>query len=164
MKVYEIRDAMLDTLDIFLESAQDNTDKENYNDVMEYLKTELQNKSSNIIKYIRNMENHVLVLKTEVERLELIKKSKETKVKNLKNYLKNVLLILEKKKIDTDIGSYGLRKTSKVEITNIEKIPKVYLKEKYEVLVDKLSISTKLKAGEIVEGTMLLEDYSLQVR
>ena len=38
MKAYEIKNAMIDTLDIFLESNKDEMDKENYDDVMEYLR------------------------------------------------------------------------------------------------------------------------------
>ena len=44
MKAYEIKNAMIDTLDIFLESNQDEMDKENYNNVMEYLREELESK------------------------------------------------------------------------------------------------------------------------
>ena len=36
MKAYEIKNAMIDTLDIFLESNQDEMDKENYDDMMKY--------------------------------------------------------------------------------------------------------------------------------
>ncbi len=46
---------MIDTLDIFLELDQNESDKENYQYIMEFLKEELKNKSSNIIKYIRNI-------------------------------------------------------------------------------------------------------------
>lgn len=46
---------MIDTLDIFLELDQNESDKESYQYIMEFLKEELKNKSSNIIKYIRNI-------------------------------------------------------------------------------------------------------------
>ena len=56
MKAYEIIGAIEDTLDIFLESEGTESDKENYDYVMEFLKEELNNKSSSILKYIRNLE------------------------------------------------------------------------------------------------------------
>lgn len=67
MKAYEIKNAMIDTLDIFLESNQDEMDKENYDDVMEYLREELESKSSNIVRYIRNLELENIVAKTEID-------------------------------------------------------------------------------------------------
>ena len=45
MKAYEIVNGMIDTLDIFLESEQNEGDRENYEFVMEFLKDELQSKS-----------------------------------------------------------------------------------------------------------------------
>ncbi|MGL4955321.1 MAG: hypothetical protein ACRC4Y_07610 [Cetobacterium sp.] len=69
MKAYEIMNGMIDTLDIFLESEQSEGDKENYEFVMKFLKEELQSKSSNIIKYIRNISLEVEVLSQEEDRL-----------------------------------------------------------------------------------------------
>ena len=55
MKLYEITGAMEDVLDIFLESEGEVLDRENYEYTMSYLKEELKNKSSNFIKYIKNL-------------------------------------------------------------------------------------------------------------
>ena len=74
MKLYEIRNGMIDTLDIFLDSEQTEMDRENYNDIMEYLKEELKSKSTDLIKYIRNLELENTVTKLEIERLEDLKK------------------------------------------------------------------------------------------
>ncbi len=80
MKLYEIRNGMIDTLDIFLESDQTEIDRENYNDIMNYLKEELKSKSSDLIKYIRNLELENTVTKLDIERLEDLKKGKEKKI------------------------------------------------------------------------------------
>ena len=56
MKLYEIKNGMIDTLDIFLESEQTEIDGKNYEYVMTYLKEELKGKCSDLIKYIRNLE------------------------------------------------------------------------------------------------------------
>ena len=92
MKLYEIKNGMIDTLDIFLESEQTEMDRENYNDIMEYLKEELKSKSSDLIKYIRNLELENTVTKLEIERLEDLKKGKEKKIKSIKSYIKGCLL------------------------------------------------------------------------
>lgn len=164
MKAYEITGAMFDTLDIFLESEQGETDRDMYEEVMQYLKQELQNKGTNIIKYVRNLELEAVSAKLEIERLEALKKSKESKAKSLKNYLKNILVSLDKKKIETELGNYTLRKSSKVEILDMSKIPAEYIRVKEERTPDKTLIGQRWKLGEIIEGTAVVEDYSLQIR
>ncbi|UUV17568.1 siphovirus Gp157 family protein [Fusobacteria bacterium ZRK30] len=164
MKLYEARNAMVDSLDIFLESDQDNMDQEMYKENMEYLRTELANKSSNIIKYIFNINSDVSGIKEELDRLTKLKKSKESKMKNLKGYLVSTMESLNKLKIETDLGVYGLRRSSKVDIFNIDLIPEGYIREKREVSFDKKSIGADIKSGKLVEGARIIENYSLQLR
>lgn len=164
MKTYEIAGAMIDTLDIFLDSDQQEADRETYEDVMGYLKEELQNKSTNILKYIRNLELEAISVKTEIERLEDVKKNRENKVKSLKGYLKNVLIFLDKKKIETELGNYNLRKSSKVEIIDMSRLPEECLRIKQEVLPDKMLIAQKMKNGEEIEGAVIVEDYNLLIK
>ena len=164
MKAYEIKNAMIDTLDIFLESNQDKMDKENYDDVMEYLREELESKSSNIVRYIRNLELENVVAKTEIDRLEEIKKNREKKITSLKGYIKGILLELDKKKIETDLGNLSLRKTTSVEIVDLSKIPKEYLVIKEEKVPLKTLIKDSLKKNIAVSGAILKEDYSLLLK
>ncbi len=164
MKAYEIKNAMIDTLDIFLESNQDEMDKENFDDVMEYLREELESKSSNIVRYIRNLELENIVAKAEIDRLEELKKSREKKITSLKGYIKGILLELDKKKIETDLGNLSLRKTTSVEIIDLSKIPKEYLTVKEEIKPAKNLISESLKKNIAVSGAILKEDYLLKIK
>lgn len=164
MKLYEIKNGMIDTLDIFLESEQTEMDRENYNDIMEYLKEELKNKSSDLIKYIRNLELENTVTKLEIERLEDLKKGKEKKIKSIKSYIKGILLDLDKKKVETELGNLSLRKTTSVEITDITKIPKEYLVVKEEITPSKKLIGDSLKKNILIDGVVLKEDYSVLIK
>lgn len=164
MKLYEARNAMIESLDIFLESDQDEMDQEMYEENMGYLRSELANKSSNIIKYIFNINSDVSGIKEEVDRLSKLKKSKENKVKSLKEYLISTMESLNKSKIETDLGVYGLRRSSKVDIWNPEVIPNEYIREKKEISFDKKSISADLKLGKVIEGAKIIENYTLQLR
>ena len=164
MKLYEIKNGMIDTLDIFLESEQTEMDRENYNDIMEYLKEELKSKSSDLIKYIRNLELENTVTKLEIERLEDLKKSKEKKIKSIKSYIKGILLDLDKKKVETELGNLSLRKTTSVEITDITKIPKEYLVVKEEITPSKKLIGDSLKKNILIDGAVLKEDYSVLIK
>ena len=164
MKLYEIKNGMIDTLDIFLESDQTEIDRENYNDIMNYLKEELKSKSSDLIKYIRNLELENTVTKLEIERLEDLKKGKEKKIKSIKSYIKRILLDLDKKKVETELGNLSLRKTTSVEITDITKIPKEYLVVKEEVTPSKKLIGDSLKKNILIDGVVLKEDYSVLIK
>lgn len=164
MKLYEIKNGMIDTLDIFLESEQTEMDRENYNDIMEYLKEELKSKSSDLIKYIRNLELENTVTKLEIERLEDLKKSKEKKIKSIKSYIKGILLDLDKKKVETELGNLSLRKTTSVEITDITKIPKEYLVVKEEITPSKKLIGDSLKKNILIDGAVLKENYSVLIK
>ena len=164
MKAYEIVNGMIDTLDIFLESEQSEGDRENYEFVMEFLKDELQNKSSNIIKYIRNVSLEVEVLSQEEDRLEKLRKQKEKKVSSLKKYLTDILLNLDKNKIETELGNLGLRKSVSVAIDNLDLIPKKYIQKKIELVPDKRMLSELLKQGKNIKGAHLENKYTLQIR
>lgn len=164
MKLYEIKNGMIDTLDIFLEGEQTEVDRENYNYIMDYLKEELKSKSSDLIKYIRNLELENTVTKLEIERLEDLKKGKEKKIKSIKNYIKGILLDLDKKKVETELGNLSLRKTTSVEITDITKIPREYLVVKEEVTPSKKLIGDSLKKNILIDGAVLKEDYSVLIK
>jgi len=164
MKAYEIVNGMIDTLDIFLESDQNESDKENYDYIMKFLKEELENKSSNIIKYIRNVSLEIEILSQEEDRLEKLRKQKEKKVNSLKKYLTDILLNLDKNKIETELGNLGLRKSVSVAIDNLDLIPKRYIQKKVELVPDKRMLSELLKQGKNIKGVHLEDKYSLQIR
>lgn len=164
MKLYEIKSAMVDTLDIFLESERDEMDQEFYQESMELLKSELSNKSSSIIRYVRNLDSEVIGIKDELDRLTKAKKSRENKLNSLKGYLINTMMVLDKTKIESDLGSYGLRKSHPLEILDMSKIPEEFIRRKEEVSVDKRAVASFIKSGHEIQGAALVEKYSLQIR
>lgn len=163
MKLYEIRDDLLETLDLLTEIGEDELATENCMEMFQFLKEELKKKGDGILKYIRNLESEKQQVAEEVDRLEQIKKKKEGKLAFLKKYLVNIMLELEEKKIETDIGSYGIRKSSRVEVTDIEKLPLDFVKTKEEKVVDKVALGKYLKTA-LVEGAKLVEHYSFQIK
>jgi hypothetical protein len=164
MQLYKITEAMMDTLDIFLDSDQDEVDQEFYSETMNYLKEELNHKSSNIIKYLSNLDAEALAIKYEIDRLTKAKKSRERKSASLKSYLVNTMQVLKKTKIETDLGTFGLRKSTALDIYDMDKIPEEYLKVKKEISVDKREVTNHIKAGEVIEGAALVERYTLNIK
>lgn len=165
LKLYEIKNGMIDTLDIFLESEGSDSDKENYSEVMLFLKEELKSKSSNLLMYIRDMQAKSKAAKEEADRLLNLSKVRAKKVERLKNYLISTLQVLETKKIETDLGSYGIRKNpDKVEIYDLSALPEEFIRIKEEKEPDKEKIKNYLKEYGELAGARITTGYSLQLR
>lgn len=165
MKLYEIKNEMLDTLDLLLETeGVDELATENCQEMLSFLKEELEKKSDSILKYIRNLETERDMAKLEITRLDELKKKKEKKIEWLKGYIVSIMLELDKKKIETDLGSYGIRRSSKVEVLDLDKLPDEYVKTKVEKVADKVKIGEFLKKYGDLTGARLVDNYSLQIR
>ena len=163
MKLYEIGDAMIDNLNLFLESEGTELDEEVYNEVLDLLKRELANKSSNILKYLNNLQADLEQIKLEKQRLDKIKKSKESKYTKLADYVIYVMNTLDKAKIETEIGNYALRKSTKVEILDEKLIPEEYFNISIDKTVDKIALKEVLKSQE-VPGVRLATGYNLNIQ
>ena len=103
-------------------------------------------------------------LSQEEERLEKLRKQKEKKVNSLKKYLTDILLNLDKNKVETDLGNLGIRKSVSVAIDNLDLIPKKYIQKKIELVPDKRELSELLKQGKTIKGVHLESKYTLQIR
>lgn len=163
MTLYEIQETMIDNLNIFLESEGSEFDQEVYEEIMNILKIELSNKSSNILKYLNNLQADLEQIKLEKQRLDKIKKSKESKYKKLSDYIISVMTNLDKAKIETDIGNYALRKSTKVEILDEKLIPEEYFNISIDKTVDKLTLKEILKSQEI-PGVRLATGFNLNIQ
>lgn len=164
MKLYEIKDDLVQTLDVLLEVEEDELAKENCIEMLEFLKEELKNKSDSILKYLRNLTLEKESVESELERLEKLKKSKDNKIKRLKDYMINIMIQLNEKKIETDIGSYGLRRSTKVDIIDEKLIPEDFIKIKTERSLDKIGIANYIKQYGEMAGARIVESYSLQIK
>lgn len=164
MKLYEIKDDLVQTLDALLEVEEDDLAKENCIEMLQFLKEELKNKNDSILKYLRNLTLEKESVESELERLEKLKKSKDNKIKRLKDYMINIMIQLNEKKIETDIGSYGLRRSTKVDIIDERLIPEDFIKIKTERNLDKIGIANYIKQYGEMAGARIVESYSLQIK
>lgn len=164
LKLYEISQGMVEQLDIFLESEENDSDKANYNEIMLFLRDELKNKSSSLLAYICDLQAKSKIAKEEADRLLKLSKVRANKAERLKNYLVSTLQALEVKKIETDLGSYGLRRNPKVDVYDMSVLPKEFIRETVERKADKEKIKEYIKANGELQGARIVDSYSLQIR
>lgn len=165
LKLHEITQGMIDQLDIFLESEGSDFDKENYSEIMLFLRDELKNKSSSLLQYIQNLQMLNKSAKEEADRLQKLVKTRSNKIERLKNYLVATLQILETKKIETDLGSYGIRKSpDKVEVYDLSALPKEFIRIKEEKEPDKDKIKAYIREYGELDGARITCGYSLQIK
>ncbi|MGL5960558.1 MAG: siphovirus Gp157 family protein [Cetobacterium sp.] len=139
------------------------SDSDVYSELEDELKEQIKQKSTGIIKFIRNTESDVEQIKTEAKRLSELAKRKEKKIDNLKKYVALCLEVMGTKKIETNLGNISIRKSISTVID--EKV----LDKKYAVVeqvykFNKTEIKKLLETGEVIEGAKLVENSNITVR
>ena len=131
--------------------------EENKKQIIEELTVLLQQKSQNIIGYVRNNELTIEAMKVEEKRLSDMRKALENKNSKFKEYVKECMENSGLIKIDTALGSLSIAKSPiSVEIENEDEIPSEFKQEVVTVKVDKKAIADNFKAtGEVPNGVII---------
>lgn len=132
---------------------------------------DLDTKIENIGCYIKNLEAEVEAFKKEEDNLEARKKQTERKIEGLKRYLNCYLTACYPRDEDRAKWKFkspkvvlGYRKSSSVEVPDIEKLDKKYLKITTKVDPDKTAIKDAIKNGEEVEGAFIKQNINLNIK
>lgn len=134
--------------------------EENKKQIEEELTLLLQQKSQNIIGYIRNMELTAEAMKNEEKRISERRKQIENHVVRFKEYVKDCMENNGILKIETGLGTLSTAKSPiSVEIINESVIPDEYKTEVVTTKIDKKKIADNFKAtGELIEGVIIHTD------
>lgn len=141
-------------------------DQEQVEAIKEVIKAEIETKGTGIIALVRNWEADTVAIKSEIDRLTELKKSKENKIKNLKEYTKMCLQETDMKKVETSLGSMTLRKNAASLVIDDESlIDADYKQEVVTVKIDKKAIKEDItKNGVVVAGCHLEASTSLIIK
>lgn len=168
--LYQITDDILKLDALFLdmvdmETGEINGDVEQIEKMQHQLHEMLENKSENIIKYIKIMEYDNEVRKQEEKRLKKLRERDEKKIESIKNYVLNNMKKLDKKSIKTSIGSLNIRKSTST-IINEKELEKDERYWKTEIIdkFDKMTIKKLLQSGEVIKGAMLVENENINIK
>ena len=168
MNLYEIDLAIQQALEAALETTIDPETGEileqgNFEE-LEQLTAERDEKIENIAAYIKNLAAEADAIKAEEKALAERRKAKESKAERLKEYLANSMLIAGQTKFESAKCALSFRRSTSVNILDIDAIPEEYRKIKTEISADKTAIGKLLKAGEQIAGAELVEKQSLQIK
>jgi hypothetical protein len=119
-------------------------------------------KCGNAICYLNMLKHGIEDMKAEEKRIATMRKSLESRAKNLESAFAYVLKNMGDKEVITKYGVMKVRKNPpSVVIDDLSKVPTKFQHQKIEVTIDKTAIKAAIKAGEEVPGAHLEQGTSL---
>lgn len=164
LSLYNITNKFVEIMD---KAQEGELTEEEYNELGNELALELQNKSSNIIGYIKNSASLLDAMKAEEKRLADIRKQGEKKLDKFYQYVKENMERLGLEEIPTELGKLKITKNPmSIEIENEDEIPSEFKKEVTTTQVDKTAIKNHFKdTGEIIPGIIIVDNKtSLRIK
>lgn len=154
-----------------IESGEIYQTQEELDKAIDEVALDLDTKIENIGCYIKNLESDVEALKKEEDNLKARRKSAENKIEGLKKYLNGYLTAVypneddrRKWKFKTPRVVLGFRKSTTVEVPNLENLDKNFIKIKTETSADKKAIKDAITSGKEVKGAYLQENLNLSIK
>jgi hypothetical protein len=151
----------------FPKLIEEEMSEEDKKEVKKELTELLQQKSQNLIGYIRNIELTIEAMKNEEKRISEQRKVLESRLTKFKEYVKECMEQNGFTKIETQLGALSIAKNPiSVEIYDEAQIPDEYKTKVIEIKVDKTAIKKALKeTGEIIPGTRIIDNKtSLRIK
>lgn len=164
LSLYNITNKFVELMD---KAQEGQLTEDEYNELENELALELQNKSSNIIGYIKNSESLLEAMKAEEKRLADMRKQGEKKLEKFYQYVKENMQRLGLEEIPTELGRLKITKNPmSIEIENEDEIPAEFKKEVVTTQIDKTAIKNHFKdTGEIIPGIRIIDNKtSLRIK
>ena len=160
LTLYDIANEFERSLDNLLDHDNSDLIKE-----IESIEGEFKSKSTNVAKYIRNLEHLAIGIK-EIEKSQKDRRaSLEKKISRLKDYLRINFEKTNTEKIEGDDIVISMYKNPvKVNIIDEEKIPEEFFQIKETKLLNKDKIKESLKNGEDIPGCELIQEKRISIK
>lgn len=127
---------------------------------LEITEAERMTKGEGYVYVIKQLRSQAELLKAEAKRLQEIAKHYEASAEKLADRL--LQSVIAHGAIKTDFVSISTRKSKSVSITDESLLGAEYLRIKTEP--NKTAIKEALEAGQEVQGALIVENYSLNIR
>lgn len=125
---------------------------------------QLQAKAIDYCHVIKNLESDLDAIDAEIKRLRAMKDAKDKAIDRMKEAVRNAMLASGIDKIESSLFKLSLRRSESVEVVNIDQLPEMLTTVKKTVSADKVKIKEFIKSGLTVEGAVIKENYSLQIK
>ena len=122
---------------------------------------ELQGKSIAYLEFIGSREELNTRVDVEIKRLQAIKKQNNNLISNLKNRLLDAVKLYGK--FEVGLTTFGTRKSSSVQVEDVNSLPKELKVVKVTEQADKKAIKEALQRGETIEGCEIVESLNLKI-
>lgn len=123
---------------------------------------ELQNKAIAYHSVILAKDAFNMQIDNEIKRLQALKKRNNTLIDNLKNRLVGAIQTFGEFTIGTN--TFGLRKSERVEVKDVNLLPKEYKTIKVTEQADKIAIKKDLKLGKEIDNCYIVEQFNLKIK
>lgn len=170
MNLYEITEEMNTLEKLYWENIDDETGEIKNTEILEEFEKEIQilltNKGAQIIAQDRNTVATLEAIKTEIDRLQKIKKSLEKRNEFYKNFIIKSMENAGISEIKTDIGKIKLTKgRGKTEIYDLSLLDEKFTRiipETREPVKD--LIKKAIENGEEVQGARIIYEHGLSIK
>lgn len=164
--LYELSSDLLEIDELLNQMQEDDIAEEDQVKLAAQVKTEIEkqisSKNSNIIKYVRELNSDIDVIRSEEKRLAKVRKQRESKINYLKDILKDSLQMRGLKKVETPLGNITLRTNApSVVVDDIDDIPKDLCEVTTVVTPNKNQIKALIQEGKEIKGCHLVRSQSV---
>jgi len=123
--------------------------------------SQLQQKSIGYLEVIKKKEEYNSLIDAEIKRLQALKKQSNNTI----GFLKENLLKAVKTFGNYEVGlsKFGTRKSSSVEVEDVNSLPKEYKVVTVTERADKKKLKEALKSGKEIEGVRIEEHLNLKI-
>ncbi len=122
---------------------------------------QLQSKSIAYLSVIKSKESFNTQIDDEIKRLQAMKKRNNNLVTNLKNRLLDAVKLFGD--FESGLSKFGTRKSSSVEVENVNALPKEFKVIKVTEQADKSALKKAIKEGQEIEGVSIVEKLNLKI-
>jgi len=122
---------------------------------------ELNQKSISYLAVVKNKESFNTLIDDEIKRLQQLKKQNSTIISKLKDNLLQAVNLFGA--FEVGFNKFGTRKSSSVEVEDVNELPKEYKVVKVTEQADKAAIKKALQNGEKIPGCKIVEKKNLKI-
>lgn len=131
---------------------------------LEEVTARFEDKAEAVACYIKQLQAESEALQNEEDALYNRRQAKDRKAAWLTRYLASCILAAGRDRFETSKVDCRFRRSSRVIVQDIDRIPTEFVREKLDRQADKKAIKDAIKAGRDIPGAELYEEQKLNIK